>query len=247
MKKCVFILVAFLTAACSSHHNETGGVCLTFDDRSIDAWYEMMPMLDSSSVKVTFFVTQFDSLTPREIFELHALQRDGHEIGSHGAMHVLAENYIKEHSYKEYLHNEIDASINSMKKEGFNPVSFAYPYGSKYWFTDWLLGDRFQAIRSVVPLNNEKDLSLMNDIYYSPGDDPVVAAVGIDGDGITREMIEKALDRAQQRKEVLILYGHAPSHHRQEATYTFDINFLRFIIREASKRNLAFLRMKDLN
>jgi len=78
---------------------------------------------------VTFFITQFDSLTPDEIGLLHRFEDEGHEIGSHGALHVLSEHYIREHSYQDYLEKEIGKNLQSMRKHGFNPRSFAIPMG----------------------------------------------------------------------------------------------------------------------
>ena len=36
------------------------------------------------------------------------LKAGGHEIGSHGAIHVVSEYYIKEFGYDAYLEHEID-------------------------------------------------------------------------------------------------------------------------------------------
>ena len=90
---------------------------------------------------------------------LRQLENEGHEIGSHGALHVLSENYIRENSYDEYIKNEIDANIFAMKKHGFDPKSFAYPYGAKYWFTDMMLLKKFKILRGVETINNERDLT----------------------------------------------------------------------------------------
>jgi len=46
-----------------------------------------------------------------------------------------------------------------MKKHGFDPKSFAYPYGAKYWFTDMMLLKKFKILRGVETINNERDLT----------------------------------------------------------------------------------------
>ena len=138
----------------------------------------MKELLKKYNSRVTFFITQFDSLEPSEIEMLKELEKEGHEIGSHGALHVVSENYIKAKTYKEYIENEIDASIFSMKKKGVTPKSFAYPYGAKYWFTDMLLLKKFRILRGVEPINNETGLSLLDntithimviELYYQSG------------------------------------------------------------------------------
>lgn len=92
-----FVLVCNLVfSSCYMSKNQQPGICLSFDDRTIEAWYEMRSLLNRYDAKVTFFISEFDSLSEKEIQWLNELAADGHEIGSHGAMHVNAEYYIPE-------------------------------------------------------------------------------------------------------------------------------------------------------
>lgn len=246
--KTVFQLFIILTlASCGANERSLSGICISFDDRAIHEWYSMKELLKQYDVKVTFFVTQFDSLDASEIAMLRELALDGHEIGSHGALHVMSEKYIKENSYKSYLQNEIRSSISSMKKAGFEPLSFAYPYGSKYWFTDFLLLRDFRILRGVTGLNKQKDLTLLDDIYFDFDGDRTVSAIGIDhGSGLTEIMIQQAMQRAVDRNEVLLLYGHCPANSMEGASYNFDVKLLEFVLMEASGNNLKFYKISEL-
>jgi len=231
----------------SESNKDQPGICLSFDDRTIDEWYQMRPLLNQYNAKVTFFVTQFDSLTQEEISKLWILKSEGHEIGSHGAMHVLAEHYIKENSYSKYMRLEIDSSINSMRNANFEPVSFAYPYGASYWFTDYLIGRKFEIIRNVYALKTDEDITLANDIYISPHKNKIVWALGIDvANHLSKEKITHALNRTSEAKKVLMLYGHVPSIKNKKNPYSFDLILLEYILLEAQKRSLKFYLIKEL-
>src|SRR5688572_11158013 len=130
MNKIIFLLFALPIFSCQQSEIKRSGICLSFDDRTVKEWYKMNDLLKKYNSRVTFFITQFDSLDSAEIMMLRQLENEGHEIGSHGALHVISENYIKENSYSEYIKNEIDANSLAMKKNGFVPKSFSYPYGA---------------------------------------------------------------------------------------------------------------------
>jgi peptidoglycan-N-acetylglucosamine deacetylase len=246
IRYCLFILSITLMGCSSTNHQELAGICISFDDRTIHEWYEMRPVLDEYDAKVTFFISQFDSLSESEIDKLKVLKGDGHEIGSHGAMHVVAEYYIKENSYKEYIQNEIEANSESMKKAGLDPVSFAYPYGSKYWFTNYLIGQKFKMIRNVYPKKVE-DIQLADDIYYRFGDEKEAWALGIDRiSNLSEEMVRKAIEKAASEGSVLMLYGHVPSSNTESKGYDFDVKLLRFILSQAREKGLKFYRVGDL-
>ena len=67
---------------------QQGGIAISFDDRFVKQWYQLRPLLKRYNVKCTFYITQPDSLSDEEVKMLHQLQKEGHEIGCHGAMHV---------------------------------------------------------------------------------------------------------------------------------------------------------------
>jgi peptidoglycan/xylan/chitin deacetylase (PgdA/CDA1 family) len=243
---CICYLAALLLfGGCKETSLRQPGICLSFDDRSVSEWYALRPLLNKYNAKVTFFITQFDSLSSSEIRLLKELKMDGHEIGSHGAMHVLSENYIKEHSYNDYLKNEIDRNIIQMEKAGFHPTSFAYPFGAKYWFTDYLLLKRFKVLRGDVALQD--DILSMDNIYCDFTNDKSLFAVSIDvNSGLNREAASKAMKRAMMRREAILFYGHVPGARSSVKGYQFDVEFLEYILMEANQHHLKFFKVSEL-
>ena len=132
MRSLLIFILGFIFISCSSNKDSRRpGICLSFDDRSVNEWFRLREILNRNNVKVTFFITQPDSLSNEEIAKLKTLEKDGHEIGFHGNMHVISEFYIVENSYSDYLEKEINQGIVTMDSLGFNSVSFAYPIWSK--------------------------------------------------------------------------------------------------------------------
>lgn len=249
-KLSVFITGLFCISSCKFcvSCNKFPGIALSFDDRYIDEWFQLRKLFNSFEVKVTFFITQPDSLNDQEISKLQILEMDGHEIGFHGAMHVLSESYIKEHSYSEYLDKEIIQGIKTMKSLGFDCKSFAYPYGAKYWFTDFILLRKFEFLRSVAPLNKEKDLTKIDEIFYSFNNQRTFSAIGIDmNSGVNTSMIDKALKRAKDNREVLMLYAHKPLTSDEDiGGYSFKIDSLYRLFTIAKENRIKFVTMKEL-
>jgi peptidoglycan-N-acetylglucosamine deacetylase len=243
----ILIVCILVLTACQENNNRQAGICLSFDDRTIEEWHSMRSVLNDYNAKVTFFISEFDSLSEAEIGLLDQLAAEGHEIGSHGALHVNAEYYIKEHSYDEYIADEIEPSIASMTQHGYHPRSFAYPYGAKYWFTDYLLKKKFSMLRGVSGFAYESDIAELDEIYYTFNNSRTVSAIGIDrGSGLTEEQIDRGITRALERQEVILFYGHTPSTAEQSTNYQFDMGTLRYILEKAVEKKLKFYRISDL-
>src|SRR5438034_1387906 len=68
-------LIVFITTGCHQQ-KRNAGICLSFDDRYIKEWHEMRALLNRYHARVTFFVSQFDSLSATEIQMLADLQND---------------------------------------------------------------------------------------------------------------------------------------------------------------------------
>jgi peptidoglycan/xylan/chitin deacetylase (PgdA/CDA1 family) len=236
----LFLAVIVLGLCSGCKKSEKPGIWLSFDDRSIDQWYELRGLLNENNVVVTFFITQPDSLTVQEVQKLRTLQEDGHEIGFHGTQHVLSEDYIRKNGYRSYLDFEIDQGLTTLGRLGFKCSSFAYPYGEKYWFTDFFLKSRFDFTRDVAAVNGEKDLSIIDDIYYSFDGDRTLSAIGFDNNsGIDHEMLEQGMKRASENNEVLMLYAHEPTTSQRNG-YQFNIRTLEKIISIARSYKLVF-------
>ena len=96
MQKNIFCLLLFVMVfACKQKKPvQQAGIAVSFDDRFVKEWYQLRPLLKKYNAKCTFYITQPDSLSDEEVKLLHELQKEGHEIGCHGAMHVRSMYYI---------------------------------------------------------------------------------------------------------------------------------------------------------
>ena len=216
------------------------GIAITFDDNYIDEWYAIRDILQAHNAHVTFFVSNFASLDQAQINKLKTLQADGHEIAYHGYAHVDAAQYMQTHSINNYLENEIINGVNLMKSEGFNPVDFAYPFGSDDPEVTQALGGYFDHVRDTA-------YSWDDSIYYEYGSNQYfIAGIGMDDItyGIPITDIYNGISRAKNEDKILILYGHEPvaanpqmyqtSHDRLEKILQFvsDNNLKTFTISE---------------
>lgn len=241
-----FIIILFFSCK-----NEVGkrqaGVCISFDDRSVKEWKLLIPLFDKYQVKTTFFITHPDSLSQEDILNLKELETDGHEIAFHGNHHFMAENYIKENSYREYWQFEVVNGLDKMKKLGFNCQTFAYPYGAKYWFTDFLLLRKFSKTRGVCPLSKDQKISEI-EAYYQFDHDPTLSALSFDEENhISFEKLAEGMDYAKNSQSVLLLYGHIPSQEISPKGYSFSVLKFEKMLQKAHDLDLKFYTFKDLN
>jgi peptidoglycan/xylan/chitin deacetylase (PgdA/CDA1 family) len=105
-------------------------VSLTFDDAYEDQWRYAAPLLRSHHMTATLYVITADSDGPYPCCmswaQLRTLQGEGDDIGSHTIDHpnltTLARLRVR---------REVCGSRRDMLRNGiYDPVSFAYPYGS---------------------------------------------------------------------------------------------------------------------
>lgn len=129
------------------------GLMLSFDDASVDDWFALRDIFAAHDAHVTFFVSNYGELTADQKTKLHALSDEGHAIEAHGMYHLDAAAYVDEHGLDSYLAKEIDPEIAAMRADGFDPTTFAYPYGSRTAQLDAALLKRFRLLRSLTYLD----------------------------------------------------------------------------------------------
>lgn len=123
-------LELFTFAELSPANLPRAGVALCFDDDSITAWYGIRDRLAAHAAKVTFFVTQYGSLTGEERAQLAELAAAGHGVESHSVEHLEAIPYAAEHGLAGYVADEVLPSIQQLRDAGYPVTSFAFPYGA---------------------------------------------------------------------------------------------------------------------
>lgn len=126
------------------------GLSFGFDDWYVDNWMSLRDTLRGRPV--TFFVSNWHELAPADIETLHALAADGHAIEAHGMGHRDAALYVDRYGLDRYLRDEIDPLVELMRRDGFSPATFAYPYGSRTNEIDRALLSRFALVRSLTYL-----------------------------------------------------------------------------------------------
>lgn len=174
------LLVACLGTACKKFekpgHVQAPGIALTFDDDMVDNWYRYLPLFDSAGVKATFYVCKYNRFTPGQKEKLRVLQSHGHEIAFHTTNHHNMVDYVYKfkHTLDEMTKCEIEDGLKLMNKDGFFPVTFAYPYGAHNGVFDKLLKRYFHSVRALNGTNDySKSLAATekNDLLYGLGID----------------------------------------------------------------------------
>jgi hypothetical protein len=125
------------------------GICLSFDDNEIEAWYSLRALLARHRAHVSFFVTRYAEFTADQRSELHALFEDGHSIEAHSVHHAYATDYIPAHGLQAYLDDEVQPSIDILRDDGFAPVAYAHPGGAHTRELDQALAARIRFARSI--------------------------------------------------------------------------------------------------
>jgi PKD repeat protein len=218
------------------------GVAITFDDDYVDQWYAIRDILNRNNSHVTFFVSNFSSLDQDQINKLKTLQADGHEIAFHGYNHIDAAEYLQSHNVSQYLDNEIINGLNLMKNEGFNPVDFAYPYGSDEPNATQALEGYFDHVRDVAYSWNDTDT-----IYYQNGSYQFfIAGIGMDDESNSMTDIYDGISRANTEDKILILFGHEPVASDPEA-YQTSYARLENMLKYVSDNNLKTFTVSELH
>ncbi len=123
------------------------GWAFTVDDDEVDTWFSWREFFAAHHVKVTFFVTKADLLTPDQLAKLEQLAADGNDIETHGRRHENAKDYVAAHGLPAYVHDEVLAGRDALA--GFSPIAFAYPYGAHDAAIDAALLPTFKLLRTT--------------------------------------------------------------------------------------------------
>ena len=187
------------------------GVTLTFDDTTISSWYNLRAMFAKYKAKATFFVSHFFSLDNTQINQLKTLEAEGSEIGCHTYNHKGVQKDFNSDPTRvdEYMQDQIIPAYNLMIDAGFNPVSFAYPYGEHQVDYDNAVRAYFPNIRLTYD-DFQADLVDQKSIYHSSKSKyNLLSGAGIDTDfNNPISEIETALIKARKNGEIITFYAH---------------------------------------
>ena len=187
------------------------GVAITFDDTTIDSWFAFRNKFLKYDAKVTFFVSHFFGLDTEQINKLKILEADGSEIGCHTYNHKgVQKDFNGDVSrINEYIEEQIRPASDLMIAAGFNPVSFAYPYGEHQTLYDEAVRAFFPYIRLTYD-DFQNPVSKQENVYHSSNSNYIIlGGAGIDKDfNNSVQEITEGLIKARKNGQVLTLYAH---------------------------------------
>lgn len=239
------LLLTALLAQSVYAAEDKSGVVLSFDDTFIDQWHDYFMSVDND-VKATFFVSHWHTLSAARIQKLRDLAANGHEIGGHSYDHqsVASDYNFDPNRVDEYLNTQIIPTLANMQADGFNPVSFAYPYGARNEVYDAAVRQYFPYIRTTFA-NDDLELFQIDEIYHDENSTyALLAGDGIDNSyGNPASEIEAGLMRAKTNNEILTLYAHRViPDNSSDANHNFGmrVSKLNQVIATAKQMGLKF-------
>ncbi|MAV64848.1 MAG: hypothetical protein CMG00_06640 [Candidatus Marinimicrobia bacterium] len=228
----------------------TGGFMLSFDDNYIDNWYKISNLLDKYKCKATFFVSGFGYLDEESINLLKKLKNNGHEIAVHTLNHNSVADYLD--NFDDYINLEVDSEIDSMLSNGFNPITFSYPFGINSNETDAKLLQKFKLIRDVTESQRHfysmffKDFNQLDEVFINDNSQKVLKAIGIDDNfNVSIDDIHKIFERASSNKEIVLFYCHDPVY-EVSGDFQIRVDYLEKFLKLTNQYNLHSYRFMDL-
>jgi peptidoglycan/xylan/chitin deacetylase (PgdA/CDA1 family) len=107
------------------------GVALMFDDAYPDVWLAIEDLLQEHDAHVTLYITWYARIDQAARDQLRQLADDGHDIEAHSVNHLRGPNYVEAHGLDAYIADEVVPSFELLRADGYDPVSYAYPFGMR--------------------------------------------------------------------------------------------------------------------
>lgn len=126
------------------------GVVISFDDDYTRRWRAHLSGWAVRDASATLFVKRPGELETSQWDDLQVLKAAGHEVACHGARHVRAAPFVRQHGVAAWLRDEVDAAVGVLEAQGLAPEAFSYPYGSRNAKTDRALHGRFRVVRGTA-------------------------------------------------------------------------------------------------
>lgn len=245
LKNILWVFTLFLFCNCNKKGIYDGDlpdgyIALSFDDRSVNNWYDHLGLLDSLGMKATFYVCRYYELNSREKEKLRMIQSHGNEIGFHTRTHPDLVKMVESKGLECVLKKEIIQGLEEFKRDGFNPVNFAYPYGRRNSDLDRALLSIFKSVRSTTPKQNHNTCMAP---YKASGQ--VFSGLPVDMRSWANEgMIEAMIQKAAEKHNCVFLYAHEIDN----PAYSFNVSRERliFIQKMAKKYNVAFVTTNEM-
>lgn len=186
-------------------------VVLSFDDSSVDDWYASRDIFVRYDVKATFFVSRFGKKILRRaddtlLKKLTVLRDDGHEIGYHSTSHKNAKLLSQQGvNWKQYYQKEIAPDLTLLRQHGFDPQTFAYPFGAEVPAFTKQLKQHFSRVRGFTTEMDGKKYFKNYQKYHDPF---LQMAFSIDSHRLNFSELALVLDELHSNCGTLILASH---------------------------------------
>ncbi len=240
-----FVLSALVFSACRREsipkgNLEQGQVALTFDDASIENWYNALPLLDSLNIKATFYVSHYHTFGKQQKVWLKEIEKRGHEIAFHTATHPDMAKEVAKKGLAATEEKEIRNDLKLMRDDGYTVTNFAYPFGSQ---TSQLNTCLLRTFKSVRALSNKQNYN--KSLVKAAGEGKVYYGADIDNNSrIKEENIVSLLNDAQNFHDCLVLVGHQINN--KEIKLQLGRDRLIKVAQWAADRNLRFITVNEI-
>jgi hypothetical protein len=131
------------------------GVALMYDDWHTAEWVDSMPLLAQYDAHVTLYVGRYPGMPPTAHLQLQLLADAGHDIEAHSISHLRGPTFVEEYGLRTYLDDEVLPSIDLLRGDNFEVLSYAYPFGVRTDETDRTILDAgsVEMVRALAKPN----------------------------------------------------------------------------------------------
>lgn len=217
-----------------------GAVAITFDDNAVHNWCRYLRLFDSLHIRATFYISGYKTLNRQQVQKLHELEDRGHEIAYHTSTHPNMVTARIRKGMTQLVADEITAGLEAMRKDGFQPVNFAYPYGRRDEVLDNELLRHFRSVRALNGTGN-----LNRSFVAAKGSGQVINALEIDAPAkIDDGDIENMVKAAAENRTCLVLVCHEIDNPHYPLHVT--VKRLKSIARAVKTYGVRFITMREL-
>lgn len=249
----VYGLALLLFSGCSKSPNDKllgAGILITVD-KNADTWFPYRQFLKEHGAKLTFYIEEYHTLDSAQKARLLAMVSDGHEVAHHTKTHPHCDEYVADYGMQQFIDEEILSVTALMQQDGFNPQTFAYPFGDCTTELDKELIKHFKSVRKIIDTYSTKRMADMDQAYYRFGNLTFFYACGIDRRyKHPMEEIEEALEVAKNSRSTISLYTHyitpAPLENDPSESYIIDTDFKQIILK-AEELGLTFYTASEVS
>ncbi|TET59653.1 MAG: DUF2334 domain-containing protein [Candidatus Stahlbacteria bacterium] len=214
-------------------------VSFTFDDGHVSTVKEVLPIFKKYNIQGTsYIITEMVELYNDYYMnwnQIDTLFKNGWEIGAHTHTHP----YLTKLTDEEIIF-ELDESIRCLKEHGFNPTSFAAPYGDFDNRVIKFVKERFQSHRTAWDVDysvNTNGINLIDDPFY-------ISAFELKGTTTVNEAKEM-VDIAIKNKTWLVFFLHLIKTDGEIGRYEYSAEKLEEIVKYVVDKGVEVLPLSN--